>query len=177
MKKDEHLRYPIGKFKKPKEFTNELRESLISEIEETPFHLRDAVENLNEDQLNTPYREDGWTVEQVIHHLPDSHMNAYIRIKLALTENEPVIKTYKEDVWAKLEDYITTPINISLTLLDAVHARWVILLKSLKPEQFKRKLRHPEIGLIDIDWCIAQYAWHGKHHIAQINSLKQRMGW
>jgi DinB superfamily len=109
--------------------------------------------------------------------LPDSHMNAYIRIKLALTEDEPTIKTYKEDVWAKLEDYFTTPINISLTLLDAVHARWIILLRSLEPEQFERKLRHPEIGLIDINWCVAQYAWHGKHHIAQINSLKQRMGW
>ncbi len=177
MNSNMNLRYPIGKFNMPKEFTNELRDSLISEIEETPFLLREAVENLNEDQLNTPYREDGWTVEQVIHHLPDSHMNAYIRIKLALTEDEPTIKTYKEDVWAKLEDYFTTPINISLTLLDAVHARWIILLRSLEPEQFERKLRHPEIGLIDINWCVAQYAWHGKHHIAQINSLKQRMGW
>lgn len=177
MKENEHLRYPIGKFKAPKEFTIDLRENLISEIEETPFHLRDAVESLNDDQLNTPYREGGWTVEQVIHHLPDSHMNAYIRIKLALTEDVPVIKPYKEDAWAKLEDYITTPIETSLMLLDSIHKRWVILLRSLTAEQFNRKFRHPEVGLVDINWCVAQYAWHGKHHIAHINSLKQRMGW
>jgi hypothetical protein len=171
------LRYPIGKFKAPKNFTDELREEFISEIEETPFHLRNAVENLDEDQLNTPYRQGGWTVEQVIHHLPDSHMNAYIRVKLALTENEPVIKPYDQDAWAKLEDYRTTPIETSLQLLDSVHLRWIILLRSLNPDQFERSMQHPEIGLITIDWCVAQYAWHGKHHIAQINSLKQRMGW
>jgi hypothetical protein len=177
MKKNEHLRYPIGKFEAPKQYDDESRDALISEIEEAPFFLRNSVEGLNEDQLNTPYREKGWTVEQVVHHLPDSHMNAYIRIKLALTEDKPTIKTYREDAWAKLEDYVTTPVDTSLNLLDAIHERWVILLKSLTPEQFEHKLVHPETGLIDINWCIAQYAWHGKHHIAQINSLKQRMGW
>lgn len=104
-------------------------------------------------------------------------MNAYIRVKLALTENEPVIKPYDQDAWAKLEDYRTTPIETSLQLLDSVHLRWIILLRSLNPDQFERSMQHPEIGLITIDWCVAQYAWHGKHHIAQINSLKQRMGW
>lgn len=177
MKEIDHLRYPIGKFKPPKEYGNDLREEFIGEIEEAPFFLRQAVENLNEDQLNTPYREGGWTVKQVIHHLPDSHMNAYIRFKLALTEREPTIKTYKEDAWAKLEDYMTTPVETSLTLLESIHTRWVILLKSLSPGQYQHKLNHPEAGLIDINWLLAQYAWHGKHHIAQINSLKQRMGW
>lgn len=177
MKETNLLRYPIGKFKPPKEYNDELREELIGEIEETPFFLRQAVENLNEDQLNTPYREGGWTVEQVIHHLPDSHMNAYIRFKLALTEREPTIKTYNEAIWAKLEDYLTTPVETSLMLLESIHIRWVILLKSLSPSQFQHKLNHPEIGLIDLNWLLAQYAWHGKHHIAQINSLKQRMGW
>ena len=177
MKEIERLKYPIGKFKAPKEYTDELRENFISEIEETPFYLRQAVENLNEDQLNTPYREGGWTVGQVVHHLPDSHMNAYIRCKLVLTENEPVIKTYNQDAWAKLEDYVTTPVETSLNLLEAVHTRWVILLKSMSREQFSRKMKHPEFGVVDINWLLAQYAWHGKHHIAQINSLKERMGW
>jgi hypothetical protein len=177
MKTIEHLRYPIGKFKAPGEYTDELRDRLIGEIEETPFHLRKAVESLNDDQLNTPYREGGWTIERVIHHLPDSHMNAYIRIKLALTEEQPEIKTYREDAWAELADYLTTPVEISLSLLESLHNRWAILLRSLTTEQFERKLRHPEIGLIDVNWCIAQYAWHGKHHVAHINSLKQRLGW
>ena len=177
MKEIERLKYPIGKFKAPKEYTDELRENFISEIEETPFYLRQAVENLNEDQLNTPYREGGWTVGQVVHHLPDSHMNAYIRCKLVLTENEPVIKTYDQDAWAKLEDYVTTPVETSLNLLEAVHTRWVILLKSMLREQFSRKMKHPEFGVVDINWLLAQYVWHGKHHIAQINSLKERMGW
>jgi hypothetical protein len=177
MKAIDRLRYPIGKFSPPKEYNDDLREGFISEIEEMPFFLRHVVENLNDEQLATPYREGGWTIEQVVHHVPDSHMNAYIRTKLALTETEPVIKTYEEDAWAKLEDYITTPIETSLVLLEAVHTRWVILLKSLKKDQFERKLNHPDAGRVDINWILAQYAWHGKHHTAHINSLKQRMGW
>ncbi len=177
MKEIAHLKYPIGKFKVPKEYSDDLRERFINDIEETPFFLRRAVENLNEEQLATPYREGGWTVEQVVHHVPDSHLNAYIRTKLALTEEEPEIKPYKEDAWAKLVDYITTPIDTSLALLEAVHTRWVILLRSLDEDQFNRRLNHPEIGIIDINWILAQYAWHGKHHVAHINSLKQRMGW
>ncbi len=177
MKDIDHLKYPIGKFKAPKEYSNELREGFINEIEQTPFYLREAVENLNDDQLNTPYREGGWTLEQVVHHLPDSHINAYIRTKLALTEKVPTIKPYDQAAWAELEDYSTTPLEVSLSLLDSVHTRWVILLKSLKPDQFELKLNHPENGIIDINWILAQYSWHGKHHIAHINSLKQRMGW
>ena len=177
MKEIDRLKYPIGKFKAPKEYSDDLREGFLSEIEETPFFMRHAVENLNEEQLATPYREGGWTIEQVVHHVPDSHMNAYIRTKLALTEKEPIINTYKEDTWAKLEDYITTPIETSLLLLETIHTRWLILLKSLKKSQFERKLNHPEMGVVDINWILAQYAWHGKHHIAHINSLKQRMGW
>ena len=177
MNPKEQIRYPIGRFKVPKQYTAELHDSLISELEEAPFHLRNAVGNLDDEQLNTPYREGGWTLEQVVHHLPDSHMNGYIRTKLALTENEPIIKPYSEDAWAKLEDYITTPIETSLKLFEAVHNRWVIILRTLTPGQFERKLHHPEIGVIDINWILAEYAWHGKHHTAQINSLKQRMGW
>ena len=177
MREIDSLKYPIGKFNAPEEYNDELRESFINEIEETPFYLRRAVENLNEDQLNTPYREGGWTIEQVVHHLPDSHMNAYIRTKLALTEKEPVIKTYKEDVWAGLEDYITTPVETSLVLLESIHTRWAIVLKSLGRQQFDRKLNHPDAGLVNINWLLAQYAWHGKHHIAHITNLKQRMGW
>jgi hypothetical protein len=177
MKEIDHLRYPIGKYKAPTEYTNELREGFISDIEEAPFYLRQAVENLDDEQLNTLYRPGGWSVEQVIHHIPDSHMNAYIRTKLALTEKEPTIKPYDQGAWALLEDYNTTPVETSLKLLDEIHTRWVILLKSLNPDQFARTMKHPEIGLIDINWLLAQYAWHGKHHIAHINSLKQRMGW
>lgn len=177
MKEIDHLRYPIGKFKSPKEYNEELREGFISEIEETPFLMRRAVENLDEEQMSTPYRVGGWTVEQVVHHVPDSHMNAYIRTKLALTETMPLIKTYEEDAWAKLEDYSTTPVETSLLLLETLHLRWVILLKSLSEDQFNLKLNHPEVGVVDINWITAQYAWHGKHHIAHINSLKQRMGW
>jgi DinB superfamily len=177
MKEFDNLRYPIGKFKVPKEYTHELRETFIHEIEEAPFNLRKAVKGLNEIQFNTPYRKDGRTVEQVVHHIPESHMNAYIRFKLALTEKEPAIKTYKEDIWAKLEDYITTPVESSLTLLDALHKRWVILLRAISTEQFERKLYHPEIGLININWLLAQYAWHGKHHVVHIISLKKRMKW
>ncbi len=177
MKDIDRLKYPIGKFKAPEKYTEEMREGFINEIEQTPYYLREAVENLNEDQLNTPYRAGGWTVEQVIHHIPDSHMNAYIRTKLGLTEKQPTIKPYDQAAWAELEDYSTTPVEVSLSLLDAIHTRWVILLKSLHADQFECKLNHPENGIIDINWILAQYAWHGKHHVAHINSLKQRMGW
>ena len=177
MKEIDHLRYPVGKFQTPDEYTQELRETYISEIEETPFNLRKAIEDLDNEQINTPYREGGWTVEQVVHHLPDSHMNAYIRLKLALTEKEPTIKTYKQEAWAELIDYSTTPVETSLSLLDSLHQRWVIVLKSLDEKQFDRKLHHPEVGVIDINWLIAQYAWHGRHHVAHITSLRKRMGW
>ncbi len=171
------LQYPIGKFSFKENVTSESRNNFIDEIESLPAKLRNAVKNLNDEQLDTPYRHDGWTIRQVIHHIPDSHLNAYVRMKLALTENEPEIKTYEEKEWAKLYDSFQTPIDVSLNLLDSLHKRWVILLKSLKEEDFKRKFRHLEWGLISIDYAVAQYAWHGNHHLAHITSLKERMGW
>jgi hypothetical protein len=139
--------------------------------------LRAAVAGLDAAQLDTPYRPGGWTVRQVVHHVPESHMNAYIRIKLALTENEPVIKPYDEDAWAKLPDVVPTSIETSLTLLDALHVRWVTLLRLLDDAQFARAFEHPEWGRVPIEGAVAQYAWHGKHHTAHITRLRERMGW
>ena len=171
------LQYPIGKFEFKENVTPESRKTFIKELELLPAKLRKAVNGLNDEQLNTPYRHDGWTVRQVVHHIPDSHLNAYIRSKLALTENEPAIKTYEEKEWAKLHDSYQTPVEVSLTLLDALHKRLVILLNSLKGNDFRRKLKHPEWGLISIDYIVAEYTWHGNHHVAQITSLRERMGW
>jgi uncharacterized damage-inducible protein DinB len=170
-------RYPIGRFKAPEIFTSDLRKKFIKEIDEVPANLRKAVEDLNNEQLNTPYRQNGWTISQVVHHLPDSHLNAYLRIKLALTENEPLIKTYEEDKWAELKDSFNTPVSVSLNLLDALHKRWVNLMRSLSDSDFKRKYRHPDHGLVDLDWAMALYAWHGKHHVAHITTLREKMGW
>jgi hypothetical protein len=173
----ENLQYPIGKFTKVEHIDNEQRERFIQEIAAAPKELRKAVEGLDPSQLNTPYREEGWTVRQVVHHLPDSHMNAYIRLKLALTELEPEVKTYKEALWAELPDVKTVPIEISLVLLDAIHARWIACLRGLPIDAFEKKFRHPAMGLISLNEQLALYAWHGKHHIAHITNLRQRMGW
>ncbi len=128
-------------------------------------------------QIDTPSRPEGWTVRQVVHHLPDSHMNSYVRFKLALTEDEPTIKPYAEDRWAELADTRFTPIETSLTLLESLHERWVALLRSLTPEQWKRNFRHPELGLMSLEKTLALYAWHGQHHVTQITSLRERNGW
>jgi uncharacterized damage-inducible protein DinB len=170
-------RYPIGKFNGQPPGNEQEREKFLNDIEDTPARLRAAVTGLSEQQLNTPYREGGWTVKQVVHHVPESHMNSYIRFKLALTENEPTIKPYAEDLWAQLGDVQGTPIETSLTLLDALHQRWVILLRSLKPEDWKKTFRHPEIGLMTLDKNLALYSWHGRHHVAHITALRERMGW
>ena len=135
--------------------------------------MRKAVEGMKEQQLNTPYREGGWTVRQVVHHVPDSHMNSYIRFKLALTEHEPTIKPYDEAQWAELIDAKDAPIETSLQLLEALHHRWVMLLRSLSDEDVKKQFTHPELGLVSIDKYIALYAWHGKHHVAHIMSVKK----
>jgi hypothetical protein len=171
------LQYPIGKFEFKGDLTSESRKTFIKEIELLPWKLRKAVSGLNDEQLDTPYRHDGWTVGQVAHHIPDSHINAYVRIKLALTENEPTIKTYEEKEWAKLKDYYQTPIEVSLNLLEALHKRWIILLNSLDDNDFRKKFKHPDWGLISIDYVVAQYAWHGNHHVAHITALRGRMGW
>lgn len=170
-------RFPIGKFQYGGTLTAEQREQFIRDIEHAPAALRTAVEGLTPAQLNTPYRSGGWTVRQVVHHVPDSHMNAYVRFKLALTEDAPTIKTYAEDRWADLADTKATPIEISLTLLDCLHNRWVSLLRSLKPEDWKREFRHPELGVVPLEKNVALYSWHGKHHVAHVTELRKRMGW
>ncbi len=171
------LRYPIGKFVPPKSILPEQRERLLDQIEEAPAKLRAAVKGLSEQQLDTPYRPDGWTVRQVLHHVPDSHMNAFIRFKLALTEDEPTIKPYHEELWANLGDVRGTPPEVSLVLLESLQQRWNCLLRSLKPADWKRTFRHPELGLMDLDTTLAMYVWHGRHHTAQVTSLREREGW
>ncbi len=172
----EDLKYPVGKFNYDAA-TVVPRTDRISEIERTPQLLRSALAGLSESQLQTAYRPGGWTVTQVVHHLPESHMNAYIRFKLALTENEPTIKPYQESLWAEREDTRMAPIAVSTALLDALHQRWAILLKTLQPDEWARSFRHPELGLVSLDKSLALYAWHGRHHVAHITALRDRMGW
>lgn len=176
----EELKYPIGKFIKPERITLETISRWIDEIEHLPHQIRVAVEGLNEKQLDTPYRPDGWTIRQVVHHLPDSHMNSYIRFRLALTEDKPKIKGYHEDRWAELHDARHGNIDISLILLEAIHIRWSSLLRSLSLEQLHKSFIHPETRKeIRLDENIGLYAWHGKHHLAHITncvkSLKEDM--
>jgi hypothetical protein len=172
------LRYPVGKFEPPATYSQDGRKKFISEIEQAPAALRAAIKGLNPKQLDTPYRPDGWTVRQVVHHVPDSHMNAYIRLKLALTEEQPTIKPYEEARWAELVDGRTASPEVSLTLLDSVHSRWVMLWKSLSAEEFSRTFKHPEhAGILTVDWMLSMYAWHGRHHVAHITSLRKREGW
>ncbi|HVF92363.1 MAG TPA: bacillithiol transferase BstA [Blastocatellia bacterium] len=171
------LRYPIGTFRFDGPLTAEQRGACIDRIEETPALLREAVERLSPEQLETPYRPGGWTVRQVVHHVPDSHLNSYVRFKLALTEDRPTIRPYLEDRWAELEDARSAPLDVSLALLDSLHRRWVLLLRSLKPEDFARTFDHPELGEVSLEKNVALYAWHGRHHVAQITSLIERMGW
>ncbi len=171
------LRYPIGKFTYNGPPTPEQRQELLNAIAQAPTNLRAALKGLSEKQLDTPYRPEGWTVRQVTHHVPDSHLNAYIRFKLALTEEEPTITPYAEDRWAQLADTRATPVEISLTLLDSLHDRWVRLLRSLQPEDWKRTFRHPELGLVSLEKNLSLYAWHGRHHVAHITALRERSGW
>jgi uncharacterized damage-inducible protein DinB len=170
-------RYPIGPFAEDAQPTPATRARHIEAIAALPGQLRQALAGLSGEQLETPYRDGGWTLRQLAHHLPDSHMNAYIRFKLALTENTPTIKPYNEDAWVRLKDTEVTPIEVSLTLLDSVHTRWVNLLKSLKEDDFQRKLNHPESGVQTLDRVLALYSWHGKHHTAHITSLRERKKW
>jgi uncharacterized damage-inducible protein DinB len=170
-------RYPIGKYELPADVTPAKRAEAIREIASAPEKIRAAVHGLNEKQLNTPYRDGGWTVRQVVHHVADSHMNAYVRWRLALTESEPIIKPYEESAWAKLEDAAHAPVEVSLRLLEPLHERWVSLLHSIKEREFARTLRHPDHGLLTLDWMLFLYAWHGKHHTAHITELRKQKGW
>jgi uncharacterized damage-inducible protein DinB len=170
-------RYPIGKFELPKEVTPALRQAAIDDIAATPAKVRAAVAGLSDAQLDSPYREGGWTVRQVVHHLVDSHMNAYIRLRFALTENQPTIKPYDENNWANLEDARSAPVEVSLRLLEPLHERWVRLLRSVKTEQYARTLLHPDHGVKNLDWLLFLYTWHGKHHTAHITQLRKQKGW
>lgn len=170
-------RYPIGKFDKNVVVTSEMKKEFIQTIEDLPSQLKSEVENLSQQQLDTPYRDGGWTIRQVVHHMPDSHLNAYVRFKLALTEDNPKIKTYEEHLWAELPDTFKTPIEISLNLLESLHIRWGLLLKSLSDDQFDRTFQHPVSGNITLRKTLALYAWHSNHHLAHITELKKKMGW
>jgi uncharacterized damage-inducible protein DinB len=171
------LRYPIGKFE-PKPFGKNQFNDWMIDIQYLPQHLENAVVNLDAAQLHTAYRDGGWTVHQLVHHVADSHMNAFIRFKLGLTENNPTIKPYEEAAWVTLSDVEAVPINVSLTLLHALHTRWVALLKSLTEEDFSKTVFHPEHKKEMTLWhLLGLYAWHSRHHTAHITALKERMGW
>jgi uncharacterized damage-inducible protein DinB len=171
------LRYPIGRFEYKGENTEEQRRELIGRIEQTPARLRAAVAGLKADHMETPYRPGGWTVRQLVHHVADSHMNSFMRFRLALTEDNPAIKGYDQDRWAQLADSRTQPVEVSLDLLDALHRRWAGLLRSMGPDEFARTFVHSELGPVTLDRTLALYAWHGDHHTAHITSLRERMGW
>ncbi|HEV2018003.1 MAG TPA: putative metal-dependent hydrolase [Gemmatimonadaceae bacterium] len=172
------LRYPVGKFDWNAPINEAHYPRFIASIAETPAALRSAVAGLSRDQLETRYRPGGWTVKQVVHHVPDSHMNAYCRFKLALTEDEPTIKPYEEAKWAELPDSERVSIDVSLDLLDSLHQRWVALLRLMDNADFNRGFRHPERdGVLTLSQLLALYAWHGRHHVAHITSLRKREGW
>jgi hypothetical protein len=172
----EELKYPVGAFKFGEELDSSAIEAEIRAIEELPQRLREAVKGMTDEQLDTVYRPGGWTVRQVVHHLADSHVNSYIRFRWALTEDTPDIKTYYEDRWAELPDAKTADTEVSLALLEALHRRWVILLRALTPEMYMKAFNHPENGRVTLKNAIALYSWHCRHHLAHIEKLKERMG-
>jgi hypothetical protein len=174
----EDLRYPVGPFTMPDNVTPQSRSSAIEEIASLPGRMRGAIYGLVDEQLDTPYRPGGWSVRQLVHHVADSHMNAYIRLKLAIAENAPTIKPYDEKVWAELPDS-RLPIEPSLAIVEGVHARWSVLLSALPPADFARTWLHPEFpdGPRTIEWLVQMYAWHSRHHLAHITALRQREGW
>ena len=171
------LQYPVGKFEMEAEINEAQRRGLIESLAAAPARLRTAIAGLSPQQLDTPYRPGGWTVRQVAHHVPDSHLNAYIRLKLALTEEEPTIKPYDEARWAELSDTRNTPIEVSLTLLETLHDRWATLLRSMSPADFARTFKHPDLGAMTLNTQLRMYEWHGRHHTAHITGLRERMGW
>ena len=171
------LRYPVGRFRFDPAATDATRRAAIDAIAAAPGALREAVAGLSEGQLDTPYRPEGWTVRQVVHHVADSHVNAYVRFRLTVTEAEPLLRTYEEKAWAELEDARSAPVEMSLALLDTLHARWVRMLRSLPAEAMERAARHPDHGLMTMDYLLQQYGWHGRHHVGHITSLRARENW
>jgi uncharacterized damage-inducible protein DinB len=171
------LRYPIGRFRRPERLTKEERTATVAVLAQAPARLREAVAGLSPAQLDTPYRPGGWTVRQLVHHVPDSHLNAYTRYKLALTEDEPTIRPYDEDRWARLPEARSAPLEPSLALLAALHHRWDLALRELAPADWERTYIHPETGRQTVEQLIALYAWHGRHHAAHVTELRRREGW
>ncbi len=170
-------KFPIGKYE-PQPFSENQKEAWLNDIKFLPQSLEYSVLNLDAAQLNTPYRDGGWTVKEVVHHVADSHINAYCRFKLGLTENNPTIRPYEQDLWAQLSDTQNLPINISLTLLHALHARWYEILRNMGDADWNKTIVHPEHGKTFTLWhLLGMYAWHGKHHSAHITTLRERMGW
>ena len=170
----EDLKYPIGKYQAPVDVGEAQRRDWIATISVLPSELTEVVLGLNEDQLDTPYRDGGWTVRQVVHHVADSHMNSTIRFRWALTEDLPLIKAYDETTWAELPDAKSMPVAVSLEFLTALHSRWTNLLAAMSANDFKRRLRHPVHGEFALDWMLGLYAWHGRHHVAHIRRLRER---
>jgi uncharacterized damage-inducible protein DinB len=177
MTSDVSLRYPIGGFKRAESFTPRERSAAIAGIGQLPRNLRSAVAPLSDEQLETPYRPGGWTVRQLVHHVADSHMNAYSRVRLALTEDWPTIFAYQENRWAELEDARAEAVSTSLDLLDGLHVRWVRLFSSLDEQDWKRGFTHPENGRQSVEQAVILYDWHGRHHTAHVTQLSERMGW
>ncbi len=171
------LAYPVGRHVRPESLSPDERAQMLDVLAAAPAKMRAAVKGLSDEQLDTPYRPGGWTVRQVVHHVPDSHMNAFIRVKLALTEDNPTIKPYDEAAWAHLEDAKSTPIEVSLRLLEDLHDRWLRIFRAMSPSDFARTLYHPENGPMSMDHVLAMYAWHSRHHVAHITSLRERNGW
>jgi len=171
------LKFPIGKFELKAPATPEDRAQWIADLAAAPGLFREAVGGLDDAQLDTPYRPDGWTVRQVVHHMPDSHMNGYIRFRFAMTEDQPTVKPYDEAKWAELHDAKTAPVEVSLGLLEGLHWRWADLLRSFSEADFERTLKHPAEGVLRLDTYLAMYAWHCRHHAAHITALRERMGW
>lgn len=172
----ESLKYPVGRFTYDAQPTPYKRSIWLTTIESLPAAMKEAVAGLSDQQLDTPYREGGWTVRQVVHHVADSHMNAYVRLKLALTETSPQIKSYDEKLWAELPDSRLS-VEVSLGLLEKLHARWIVLMRSMKEEAFARKWRHPEQGERTLDFLLQLYAWHSRHHVGHVRSLRERNRW
>jgi uncharacterized damage-inducible protein DinB len=171
------LRYPIGKYE-PQPFSDKQKRAWLQDIQFLPGLMEQAIENLDERQFDTPYRDGGWSVKQVVHHVADSHLNAYTRFKLGLTEDNPTIKPYEEAEWAKLRDVEVVPVNISITLLYALHTRWHAAIRDISDEQWKRTVIRPDTNKeMSLWYLLGTYAWHGKHHVAHITSLRERKGW
>lgn len=173
----ENLRYPVGRYQRRGKVDAAKREEWIGEIERLPENLQRAVKGLTDAQLERPYRPGGWTVRQVAHHVADSHLNSYMRFRLAVTEDKPTIKTYSEADWAELADAKAAPVEISLALLEALHARWVLLLRSFGEDEFARTAMHPEWGEMSVEELLGHYEWHCRHHVAHIERLREREGW